>query len=363
MPYWKVLAECHDGVSLTLVTQEALSENLKLQGWQNEMPSNLNFSIIIAPSHSKIEEILNHDLNNSVHIFSGIRAFPMVFEAFKTSLQIPSVNRVLLTETINLNGFRAITRRLASVFIERKYLRHYDLVLGSGASTRQWYLECGLQEEQFYPFMYAVKSPNTLKKIETADDTVRRFVFIGQLIDRKGLDILLIALNKLKNSNWTLDIFGKGEKEEDLEKQSKELNIDDKVFFNGVLKNQDLQEKLGNYHTLILPSRFDGWGAVINEAIASGLYVISSNKCGASILLQDDGIGEIYKNASHLVKILEKNISDSGFIDRDYILEYSAYLKGEKVADYLLNILDYRYKSSNKKPLPPWERFESSLKK
>lgn len=41
-----------------------------------------------------------------------------------------------------------------------------------------------------------------------------------------------------------------------------------------------------NHDILILPSLHDGWGAVVNEAITMGLYIITSDKCGAKALIK-----------------------------------------------------------------------------
>lgn len=47
---------------------------------------------------------------------------------------------------------------------------------------------------------------------------------------------------------------------------------------------EEIPSILSNQDILILPSIYDGWGAVVNEALQSGLYVISSNQCGAKDL-------------------------------------------------------------------------------
>ena len=45
---------------------------------------------------------------------------------------------------------------------------------------------------------------------------------------------------------------------------------------------------------LALPSRWDGWGLVVNEALAVGVPVIASNACGASDLIRQDVNGYVF---------------------------------------------------------------------
>jgi glycosyltransferase involved in cell wall biosynthesis len=355
MPYWKHLVS-HEKVSkFVLVTQEVLSDDLKRQGWEHHWNELEGFEIIVNPEPNHIEQLFTTEKTDSYHIFSGIKAFPMVFGALQSSLNY-DVNRILLTETVNLNGLRVITRRLASIVIERAHLKHYDLILGSGSTTKQWYLECGVKAKNFYPFMYTVNQPENTTPID-GQSGVMKFVFIGQLVERKGLDILLKALSQIKSQNWTLDIYGDGADKETYVNLCQSLSLDSKVTFKGIVENNKLQKRIGVYHTLVLPSRFDGWGAVVNEAIASGLRVICSSKCGASILLKDKRIGDVYTTDAQLTKSLEHSIINLSNFDRDHVLAYNEYLTGNSVADYLVDIIEHHFKNIGPRPIAPWDRF------
>ncbi len=62
---------------------------------------------------------------------------------------------------------------------------------------------------------------------------------------------------------------------------------------------------------LILPSIFDGWGAVVNEALGRGMRVLCSNGCGSSVLLDGEQRGSVFNLEAndfelHLVKWLKK---------------------------------------------------------
>lgn len=55
-----------------------------------------------------------------------------------------------------------------------------------------------------------------------------------------------------------------------------------------------VHQMMHRFDVLVLPSRYDGWGAVINEALQRGLYVICSNRCGAKALVVNDKIGKVF---------------------------------------------------------------------
>jgi glycosyltransferase involved in cell wall biosynthesis len=360
LPYWKYLAKSGQVSQFVLVVEQELSSQLKEQGWQTDIPNLQNFSVVVNPNSEVIRKILSEKTHTSFHIFSGIRAVPMVYSALKISF-VYNVKRILLTESVNTLGLRFITRRLASFFIERKYLKHYDIVLGSGKKTKNWYLECGVKPKNFYSFLYAVKSIDS--EIAIVKNQKLKLVFVGRVEKAKGLDVLLEALKTLKGKKFQLDIYG-GLVEEDVFRQMvADFELEDNVVFKGVKSNSELRLILRDYDTLVLPSRWDGWGAVINEAIHSGLKVICSDRCGASILIINDKIGHVFdiKKPQSLAKLLEQYILEKDQFNPSYILDYSQYIKGEQVAQYLINIINFHYKSIGDRPLPPWEKFQLEI--
>ena len=66
---------------------------------------------------------------------------------------------------------------------------------------------------------------------------------------------------------------------------------------------------------LVLPSRFDGWGAVVNEAMRAGLAIVASNKVGfARTMIEDGREGFLFdsENYQELAKLLRRLIDDRG---------------------------------------------------
>lgn len=103
-----------------------------------------------------------------------------------------------------------------------------------------------------------------------------KFVTLAQLIPRKGLDILIDACRQLPTTGWSLDIYGDGPERERLEQaianSSLPITIHPPLPFE--TRTAGFQDK----HCFVLPTRWDGWGMVVVEALAAGLPVISSDQ-------------------------------------------------------------------------------------
>jgi len=115
-------------------------------------------------------------------------------------------------------------------------------------------------------------------------------VFLGRLVSDKGVNLLLQALRNLKERSLTpkLTIIGKGEEENNLHQQVRELNIAEQVNFAGVKVGQELVELLNAHQIMVVPSVWqEPFGIVALEGIACGCVVVGSEKGGLK-----DAIGE-----------------------------------------------------------------------
>lgn len=116
-------------------------------------------------------------------------------------------------------------------------------------------------------------------------------LYSGQLIERKGVDLLLEAFYKVGESvpNAKLHLLGGGPL---LYKLSQSIPDDfiERIVFFGHIDPVELPNLFWNADIFCLPSRHDGWGVVVNEAIAASLPLVLSDAVGASADLLMDGI-------------------------------------------------------------------------
>ena len=123
-----------------------------------------------------------------------------------------------------------------------------------------------------------------------------------------------------------------------------EYQANTEVVLYGMQPMERISDIMQQYDVLILPSKHDGWGAVVNEALILGLYVITSNHCGASYLLKDKQQGMIFtlEEAQSL-----SNVADVCIAKKDWIRETvneritwsKNYISGKAVANYIVQNL------------------------
>ncbi len=114
------------------------------------------------------------------------------------------------------------------------------------------------------------------------------FLFIGNGYLRKGLDRLLIALSRLQRRDFHLSVIGKDNQIDLYRAKAIQLGLKDRVHFFG--PSQEIRLFYQMADALIIPSFYDPFANVTVEALAMGLYVVSSkNNGGHEILTANNG--------------------------------------------------------------------------
>jgi glycosyltransferase involved in cell wall biosynthesis len=115
------------------------------------------------------------------------------------------------------------------------------------------------------------------------------FLFSGSLIERKGVDLLARAFVRLAREvpHVRLRIVGEGELRRSLEEVFQPVR--ERVEFVGFRDWNELPGEYAHADVLCAPSRYDGWGLVVPEGLASGLPVIATDRMGAALEFVETG--------------------------------------------------------------------------
>lgn len=134
-------------------------------------------------------------------------------------------------------------------------------------------------------------------------------IYVGSIVPVKGIQDIIKPFSKIKNSN--LLIIGKGQLENELKELCKKLNIEKRVIFLGQKNHNELKYYLKAADISIIPSRSEGLGNIIFEAMASGLPIIAT-KAGAipEILNNNNAILVEPQNEEQIFNALEKLIKN-----------------------------------------------------
>lgn len=352
----RALAEEADFASVIVVLIGDLSNERISMGWQ--LPDYGTANVILKPTPSSIESLLSSSSSLTFHIFSEL-AYSKILRGILVKACLTSSYIGILSEGRDSRGIKGILRKIHSYILERRWAKRVNFILAIGHLAVDWYEWCGFPQEKIFNFCYVVENPQPTPPILYDPQKPLKFLFVGKLVPRKRVDLLLNALTLLDNQFWQLRIVGSGPIIERLSLQIENLKITDRVQFVGIKSNEKVRQEMSKADVLILPSHWDGWGAVVNEALMSGTRVVCSDFCGAANVISNPQCGEVfrYDSVNALATALDREIKKGKVTpeDRQVIQAYGKSLEGRSVATYLLNILHFLQTDHGEKPIAPWD--------
>jgi UDP-glucose:(heptosyl)LPS alpha-1,3-glucosyltransferase len=125
------------------------------------------------------------------------------------------------------------------------------------------------------------------------DPSRYQFLFVGHEYQRKGLSLLLKALAELSSYCFELSVVGKERHIAAFKQQAAALHLSDRVHFFGM--QADVKPYFQVADSLVVPSYYDPFANVTVEALAFGLWVISSAKNGGSEVLTPEN-GAVFQD-------------------------------------------------------------------
>lgn len=133
---------------------------------------------------------------------------------------------------------------------------------------------------------------------KNADKPIKDILYVGRLIERKGVTYLLDALPKIAaRANVHLHIVGDGDRAEELKQQVGRMGLDSMVSFYGVVSNERLEQLYRDANVFVLPAIVDsrgdteGLGIVLVEALAFQTPVVACDVGGISDVIRNGETG------------------------------------------------------------------------
>lgn len=131
---------------------------------------------------------------------------------------------------------------------------------------------------------------------------------VGRLEAEKNFSQLLNIFSKL-NKDYVLIILGQGSLKDSLEKQAQELNIKDRVIFQGFVEREDIWNYYNDADVFILLSKAEALGLVFWEAMYMGVPVIGSRVGGIQETIGSEGLRGFFWEEKDGIKEMEDKIS------------------------------------------------------
>ncbi|WP_297791939.1 glycosyltransferase family 4 protein [uncultured Marinobacter sp.] len=348
----KALADA--GHNVTFVAQNEISADRVAQGWT--VPDLGGAQLKFAPTKAAVKSIVAGAPAEAIHICQGIRSNGLVSVAQK-SLRKLGRKQLVVMETVDDQGWQGAIKRLIYRFLFFRFGRYLSGVLASGISTRNWLIKRGVASHKVFPFAYFLPETETRPTTHKHSAPDRyRILFVGQFIELKRLDILITAISRLDSKKVELAVVGSGPLEDQLKLLAEDA-LPGRVDWVGGLPMDEVRAQMVLADCLVLPSRHDGWGAVVSEALMSGTPAICSDACGAAVVAKASGYGGVFKSGrvDDLVTLLDARVGGGRLSDQqcDELAEWARCLAGPAGAEYLKGILE-AIETSAPAPKPPW---------
>lgn len=354
MPFLEHLHEVVDGEVICVYAEDVPVDRLQL-GWSRPQASSVR---LLRASEADSTKLIQLNDADSLHCFSGLHCHPYVSAKFHEAIARNSPV-CLITEAHDGRGLRGALRKLRSYCDCRKYASRIAMILAMGRLGVNWYRDAGFSPGVVFPFAY-VAEPSRLPA-DPQERTAGPFAiaFVGQLIHRKGVDLLFESLGSLIHFPWRLEVAGAGPLESALRQKADSAGFSDRVVWRGSLPNQHISTMLKGCDLLALPSRFDGWGVVVNEALDAGTPVVCSDACGAADLVVTPVLGQVVsaRSITHLAEAIRDRIhaGRTSNTTRAIIREHARQFAPSSIAKYFIDMVGSVCRQTEA-PSVPWRR-------
>ena len=336
------------------VAENVMTVARQLQGW--DAPTMKNAELRRVRTAQEARDWVENAAEGSIHICQGIRANGVIGVA-QGWLARRNLEQWIVMEKVNDGGFMGAMRRTEYGRCVRRMREMVEGILAIGEGTREWLVRRGWNRQQVYPFAYFLPLPRD-RMGDTRERGRYRIVFVGQLIRRKRVDLVIEALRRLPKRDVELTVVGGGPLEEALRRRvGGELG--GRVSLVGRVPMGVVQRYVAQADCLVLPSSHDGWGVVVSEALMVGTPVICSDRCGAAVVVRRSGQGGVFKSGDvgDLTRRIEAEVARGGQSAtwRRELKRWAECLGADAGAAYLRQIMRHAA-GDGSRPSSPWSR-------
>lgn len=309
---------------------------------------------------------------DDIHYFTGFlvdkRFWLIILYALRRGIRVIIAAESYATVPVGYSGdesyFGRILKVLSRPIVYKLFVfstkisrsKYEIMVMPFSLTSKNQLIQAGFVERQIYPFGYFVNKIYSHSPILPSVENLGyiKLAFFGVFIYRKGLDVLIKSIEYLRSIGMDvrLDLFGSGNPYRYIYPEQECVN------YKGELSKERVQVEVRKYHAVVLPSRHDGWGVVVNESLLQGVPVIVSNNVGAKCLVENGNCGLVFKNEDYidLANKILRLATEPMLLDK---LRKSAAIVSNKItpnmaAKYFISAIQSHFYSSEKRPNAIW---------
>ncbi len=340
---------------VTYVAAVEMAPDRARQGWARPDLKNLRLRLLDGADAGACP--LADFATDAVHLTEGVRGNGYVAAVIR-SLRHRHARWGVMMETIDERSGRGPFKRLLYAWHLGRAAAQPDFVLAIGEKLKPWLVARGVPAEKIFEFAYFLPPMPGGLAFGAQPGKVFRLGFLGQMIQRKRVDVLIDALAGLLEFPFECVAIGTGPLEARLRARALAKLGPERFRLLGRLPMAEARACLGTLDCLVLPSDHDGWGAVVSEALMVGVPAICSDACGAAGVVRASGVGGVFPKGDVLAlrAQLRRVFTQQppGIEQRQALASWAHCLGSVAGARYLAAILDAVYHGAAR-PLPPWQ--------
>ncbi len=348
------------------VVATAVDATRTKQGWKGADFSGLDIEYLKEKGWWRHGVSIIRANPDAVHVFCGYwaerRYFPLIVYALFHKANVLIIQESFSSESVGylnegkryLNAIKAKARpllyRAASTLIMLAARGKKPALLAISLRAVVQFKQAGLSDEQVFPFGYFVPVMPLVTPPKPRTFPPIKLIFVGSLLPTKGLDVAVAAVTHSHEQGIpvTLDVYGVGDASQFITSATRG------VTYQGTIPFGEAQSVIAQYDALILPSRHDGWGVVVNEALLQGVPVIASSNVGSRCLIEVSGAGAIFPNedVEALQKILQQLVASPAQLDdwRKNARQVQPNIQPSVAAQYMNDVIDFHFYQIGARP-------------
>jgi glycosyltransferase involved in cell wall biosynthesis len=303
-------------------------------------------------------------LNIDVILF-GLKLFlPSNFKFFKDSDIVIVYTSTSFTRLFKIKNIPIISmfwhyQSFLYAITRWEFKKNKNIITVSDRSRKDLIKYYGTKKENIKIIPNAVDlkkfNPNNYSKRLREKYGYKLILYSGSMIDRKNIPVLLKAMSYVIKElpSAQLILTGIGPLLESYKELSKALKIQDNSKFLGFINDKELAQYYATSDLFVIPSKFEGFGQIIIEALASGTPVICTNIPPMSNLIEKAGLTFTLNSPKDLSKKIIEFFQNKELYEKlkkntlNVANKYSWSIIGKKYEKYIKKVIKNRSKEKN----------------
>ncbi|MBT9252258.1 MAG: glycosyltransferase family 4 protein [Brockia lithotrophica] len=335
LPVWDIVGKGVDHLHIFFCAERAPNRI-----WEIKDLNHYDFEYSILPGiqlHFNKRD-LSFYLNSSLwYELKKYRPTHLIVTGYETpsyliAIAYAKLHRIRLVIWWGSHALSSRSRRGFVALLRKHILRFADAYVTYGTRATDYLIEMGIPDKRIVTGINTVDVERVAWLVKSFRSQMGprtngrvKFLYVGQLIERKGVRQFLRAFRALPKEKAELTIVGYGPLEGELKIFVKDNFLDNVTFAGGTRTLEETARYYAQADVLVMPSFREVWGLVVNEALASGLWVLSSKYAGATFDLIEKAppmsVGESFDptNENEFIDVLFRALDISPRRNVDFI--------------------------------------------